>query len=62
MRLIFFDKKAETYHHEEDVCQCSVTYTIVNGHHRKCYVLFYNNASDEKFLMKSQYELERIEG
>lgn len=61
MRLIFWDKKAETYHREDNVCQCAVTQTVLNGHNRNCYVLYYDNTYDEKFLMKTRYELERVE-
>lgn len=61
MRLIFWDKKAETYHREDNVHQCTVTQTVINGHNRNCYVLYYDNTLDEKFLMRTNYELERIE-
>lgn len=61
MRLIFWDKKAETYHREDNVSQCTVTHTIVNGHVRRCYVLYYNDSIYDRYLLRTNYELERIE-
>ena len=62
MKLIFWDKQMETYHSETNVEQCTVTQTVVNGHNRNCYVLYFKNCTVDKVLYRSRFELERMEG
>ena len=61
MKLIFWDKKANTYHRETNVEQCTATQTVVNGHNRNCYVLYLKGKLVDKVLYRSRFELERIE-
>lgn len=62
MKLIFWDKRMETYHRESNVQQCAITQTVVNGHNRNCYVLYFKDKAEAKVLYRSHFELERMEG
>ena len=61
MKLIFWDRTEATYHSEKDVRQCVVSQTVAREKNRNCYVLFYSDTPASKCLMRSRYELERIE-
>lgn len=62
MKLIFWDKQMEIYHSEYNVHQCTVTQTVVNGHNRNCYVLYFKDRAEAKVLYRNYFELERMEG